>query len=181
MKIKSLLTKATLAASLVVAGSAMAAQVTYQYLNQTHSELRNWAGQYANPSVYYDRNVCGERGGITAYACNQNIQLGSRFLQSLENRNHLAAKGVFAHEWGHSIQFKYGIFSRPPYQELQADCVSGAYTYYGERNLGYQGLFRAAQMTAYSSGDPTHGTGSQRANYVRNGYNTGGNLVGCFR
>ncbi|MET1255712.1 hypothetical protein [Aliikangiella maris] len=178
MKIKNIFAKLALGASLMAAGSAMAAQVTYQYLNQTHSELRNWAGQYANPTVYYDRAVCSQ--DMTAYACGQNIQLGTRFLQQMENQYPLSAKGIFAHEWGHSIQFRYNIYSRPPYQELQADCVSGAYAYYAENNLGYQGLFRSAQMAAYSAGDPTHGTGSQRASYVRNGYNTRGNLVGCF-
>ncbi|MET1255713.1 hypothetical protein [Aliikangiella maris] len=179
MKLKSTLMRVALAASLVAAGTSMAAQVTYQYLNQTHNELRNWAGQYANPTVYYDRAVCSQ--DMTAYACGQNIQLGTRFLQQVENSYPLAAKSVFAHEWGHSIQFRYGIYSQAPYQELQADCVSGSYTYYAERNLGYQGLFRSAQQLAYAiGGDPTHGTGSQRATYVRNGYNTSGNLVRCF-
>ncbi len=179
MKLKTLITGVAVSATLI-AGAAIAQRVTNQYLSTTYNELRNWAGQYATPSVYLDRNVCGEPRGVTAYACGQNIQLGTQFLQGLENRYSYAAKGVFAHEWGHSIQFKYGIYSNPPYQELQADCVSGAYAYRAENNLGYRGLFNAVQSTAYNSGDPTHGTGSQRAYYVRNGYNTNGNLVGCF-
>ncbi|WP_444997786.1 hypothetical protein [Aliikangiella sp. IMCC44359] len=178
MKIKTLITTAALAASMLAASSVSAAQITYQFLNQTHNEIRNWAG-YTNPRVYYDRAVCSS--DMTAYACGQNIQLGTRFLQQIENSYPLASKFVFAHEWGHTIQFKYNIYSRAPYQELQVDCVGGAFTYYGQNNLGYRGLFQSAQGLAYAiGGDPTHGTGSQRAYYTRQGYNTGGNLVSCF-
>ncbi|MET1255710.1 hypothetical protein [Aliikangiella maris] len=177
MKLKTFISSTLITATLV-SSSLMAAQVTRQYLDQTYNELRNWAGRYATPTLYVDQPVCTQ--DMTAYACGQNIQLGTRFLQSIENQYPLAAKGIFAHEWGHSIQFRYNIYSQPPYQELQADCVSGSFAYVGENNLGYQGLFRSTQMSAYNAGDPTHGSGSQRANYVRSGYNTNGNLVGCF-
>ncbi len=178
--IKKILTSAAIVASILTINSASAAQVTTQFLNKTYSEVKNWAG-YTNPNVYYDRNVCGEPNGVTAYACNQNIQLGTSFLQRIENSYPLASKYVFAHEWGHTIQFKYRILSQAPYQELQADCVGGAFAYYGQNNLGYSGLFQSAQGLAYAiGGDAEHGTGSQRAYYVRNGYNTGGNLVSCF-
>ncbi|WP_444997781.1 hypothetical protein [Aliikangiella sp. IMCC44359] len=179
MKMKKLISGVALSLSILTAGTISAAQVTTQFMNQTYNEVKNWAG-YTNPNVYYNRNVCGESNGITAYACNQNIQVGFSFLQQLENNYPLSSKYVFAHEWGHTIQFKYGIFSQVPYQELQADCVGGAFTYYAQNNLGYSGIFQSAQGLAYSFGDPTHGTGSQRAYYVRNGYNTRGNLVNCF-
>ncbi|WP_444997783.1 hypothetical protein [Aliikangiella sp. IMCC44359] len=178
MKIKTLITTAALAVSILTVGSASAARVTSQYLNKTHQEVKNWAG-YTNPSVYYDRAVCSR--DMTAYACGQKIQLGTRFLQSKENSYPLSAKFIFAHEWGHTIQFKYNIYSRAPYQELQVDCVGGAFTYHGENSLGYRGLFRSAQGLAYAiGGDPTHGSGSQRAYYTRKGYNTGGRLESCF-
>ncbi|WP_353874418.1 hypothetical protein [Aliikangiella maris] len=162
------------------ASQVNSAQVTYDYLNKTLNEIKGWAGSYASPWVYYDRNVCGERYGITAYVCGNYLQLGTQFLQNLENRYPLVAKGIFAHEWGHSIQNKRNIRYNVPYQELQSDCFSGSFTYYGENTLGYRGLYNSTSMSAYNAGDATHGTGSQRQYYVRKGYNTRGNPNGCF-
>jgi hypothetical protein len=163
----------------LVAGSAIAQQVTYQYVSQSFSEVVNWNG-YVSPSGYLDQDACTD-GVITTSACGQTMEISSSQLQGFENSYNLSTKHVLAHEVGHNIQFKYGIYSQAPYQELQADCVGGAFDYYGENTLGYQGLLDSAVGLSYAiGGDPAHGTGAQRAYYTRQGYNTGGNLAQCF-
>lgn len=71
---------------------------------------------------------------------------------------------VIAHEFGHAIQNRYEIDLGHPNHELQADCLAGVLIRLGSESLGINrsDTIQMAQA-AYNIGDPTHGTGAQRA------------------
>ena len=71
---------------------------------------------------------------------------------------------VIAHEFGHAIQARYEVNLDQPQHELQADCLAGVLINIGSESLGItrEDTIQMAQA-AYSIGDPTHGTGAQRA------------------
>lgn len=71
---------------------------------------------------------------------------------------------VVAHEFGHAIQARYDDLEGGAEVELQADCLAGVLIEYGstELNITRKDTIQMAQA-AYAIGDPTHGTGAQRA------------------
>ena len=71
---------------------------------------------------------------------------------------------VVAHEFGHAIQARYGDLEGGSEVELQADCLAGVLIDIGskELNITRKDTVQMAQA-AYAIGDPTHGTGAQRA------------------
>ena len=71
---------------------------------------------------------------------------------------------IVAHEFSHAIQNRYGNLKGGAEVELQADCIAGVLIDTGsqELNITREGAIQMAQA-AYSIGDPTHGTGAQRA------------------
>lgn len=71
---------------------------------------------------------------------------------------------VLAHEVGHAIQARYGDLEGGSEVELQADCLAGVLIDIGskELNITRKDTVQMAQA-AYAIGDPTHGTGAQRA------------------
>ena len=79
---------------------------------------------------------------------------------------------VVAHEFGHAIQARYGdLEGRSVVEvELQADCLAGVLIDIGseELNITRQDTIQMAQA-AYAIGDPTHGTGAQRAYALMSG------------
>ena len=100
---------------------------------------------------------------------------------------------VIAHEWGHHIQDRLGIrgsfrpdvSGRMSYKEteLQADCLAGAYTRDAKARgwLGPEDIGEAVDLTSLA-GDPpdapqddllAHGTGEERVQAFREGYNGG--------
>lgn len=104
---------------------------------------------------------------------------------------------VIAHEWGHHIQselfeqrpdaFDFGSEVETIELELQADCLAGAYTRDAEARgwLDPGDLDEALGLT-FAVGDPAgtarddpnaHGTGEQRVEAFREGYEAG--LAGC--
>lgn len=162
------LTVATLAAA-----TAQAATVNLSYIQRSATEINGLLGGLSRPQVYLDRNVCGTQP--MAEACYPNlISLGSQFLQGQENQyGNYVAKFIFAHEWGHTIQFAYGIRKPAPYQELQADCFGGNFAKYAQVSLGYPSFIESAVRSARAAADyGAHGTPSQRDYYARRGYAT---------
>ena len=71
---------------------------------------------------------------------------------------------VVAHEFGHAIQARYDDLEGGSEVELQADCLAGVLIDIGskELNITRKDTVQMAQA-AYAIGDPTHGTGAQRA------------------
>lgn len=71
---------------------------------------------------------------------------------------------VVAHEFGHAIQNRYDDLEGGAEKELQADCLAGVLIDVGSKKLGItrEDTIQMAQV-AYAIGDPTHGTGAQRA------------------
>lgn len=176
--------KATLVLSALCAAglslSANAVSVTNTYIQNSATEIRGWLGRYATPTVYINQRACGEPS-LSAFACGtRTISVGSSFLQGQENAyGNYVSKFILAHEWGHSIQFSYGIYRQAPYQELQADCVGGSHVRYAQTNLGYGSFLEASVRSARAAADyGEHGTPSQRDYYARYGYQNG--LNACF-
>ncbi|WP_249383918.1 neutral zinc metallopeptidase [Chitinivorax sp. B] len=160
--------------------TANAVPVTSQYIQKSASEISGMLGRYAQPRVYVNQMACGEPQ-LSAVACGPyTISVGSQFLNSIESRfGNYTAKAVLAHEWGHSIQFSYGIRLNPPYQELQADCVGGSFIRYAETTLRYPSFIAGAANSARAAADyREHGTPSQRDYHTRAGYSRGFNY--CF-
>lgn len=77
---------------------------------------------------------------------------------------------VVAHEFGHAIQKRFGDLEGGVEVELQADCLAGLLIDIGSKQLGItrQDTIQMAQA-AYAIGDPTHGTGAQRAYALMSG------------
>lgn len=175
MKLFSAARLALPAAAACLALSAQAMTVNATYIGQARNEINGLLGWYSQPNVYLDANVCGTPPGMpqSAMACYPNrIALGTGFLQQQENSyGNYVAKFILAHEWGHTVQFRYGIQRQAPYQELQADCVAGSFARYAETMLGHPSFIAAAVRSARAAADYTeHGTPSQRDYYARFGY-----------
>ena len=77
---------------------------------------------------------------------------------------------VVAHEFGHAIQARYDDLEGGSEVELQADCLAGILIDIGseELNITREDTIQMAQA-AYAIGDPTHGTGGQRAYALMSG------------
>ncbi len=99
-----------------------------------------------------------------------------------------AAAFIYAHEWGHHIQYldrwwayEHGTNTRI---ELNADCEAGMYFRYGVRSgLMNAGDYQEARTWAYHHGGApgsSHGTGLQRLQWFDYGYQTG-SLPDCNR
>jgi predicted metalloprotease len=90
---------------------------------------------------------------------------------------------VLAHEWGHHIQLLLGVpYTADGASELQADCLSGAYTADAEaRGLLAPGAVAHAIGLSVRAGDPlwlpadapVHGSGADRARAFWDGYREG--------
>jgi len=95
---------------------------------------------------------------------------------------------IMAHEWGHLIQERLGLFPisgpRPKQVELQADCIAGVFAAVAEQRRGIRpGEFQGAFQSLCAAGDPTqpwfdatynpapHGTCFERVEAFQMGYN----------
>ena len=105
---------------------------------------------------------------------------------SLSRHGDFAPVAIMAHEWGHLVQANLGI--RQDYsilQELQADCLAGAYgTYLQERGNLEEGDLEEGLRQMFSIGDSpnvpwfhsnAHGTGEQRYDAFLHGFENGVN------
>ncbi|QEL55237.1 neutral zinc metallopeptidase [Chromobacterium paludis] len=157
------------------AGGVFAMPVSNAYIQSSANEIRGFLGAYARPTVYVDQQACGEPQA-NAMACGPyTISVGTGFLQQQESSyGNYVAKFILAHEWGHSVQFTYGIYRQAPMQELQADCVGGTFARYAETSLRYPSFIENAVASARDAADyAEHGTPSQRDYYSRYGYANG--------
>jgi len=81
---------------------------------------------------------------------------------------------IVAHEWGHHVQHQLGLTDQAASVrevELQADCMSGLFARYAdERGLLDPGDLEEGFEVSMMSGDPSHGSGPQRASAVQRGY-----------
>ncbi|WP_269609271.1 neutral zinc metallopeptidase [Prochlorococcus marinus] len=122
----------------------------------------------AGTTVY---GVCGsymsgdDVGGSSYCPRTNTIFLVPEQLRSFQKEFGLSAIAyVVAHEFSHAIQKAYKIRLPLPDLELQADCMAGVMIHKGSEELGITREDTIAMSKfAYSSGDPTHGTGEQRA------------------
>ena len=71
---------------------------------------------------------------------------------------------IIAHEFGHAIQYRYDNLAGGAEVELQADCLAGVLIDIGSKELSItrDDSLQMAQA-AYAIGDPSHGSGAQRA------------------
>ena len=103
---------------------------------------------------------------------------------SLSRHGDFAPVAIMAHEWGHLVQANLGI--RQEYtilQELQADCLAGAYgTYLEQRGNLEEGDLEEGLRQMFAIGDSpntpwfhpsAHGTGEQRYDAFLHGYENG--------
>ena len=81
---------------------------------------------------------------------------------------------IVAHEWGHHVQHQLGLEDQAASIrdfELQADCMSGLFARYAdERGLLDPGDLDEGIEVSMASGDPSHGSGPERARAVTRGY-----------
>jgi predicted metalloprotease len=90
---------------------------------------------------------------------------------------------ILAHEWGHHVQAVYGINWQGLRQiqlEQQADCFAGAFG----RHARVQGWLESDELSqgldvSLRSGDPSHGSGYDRALSLMQGY-SGSDPVVCI-
>jgi len=84
------------------------------------------------------------------------------------------------HEFGHYVQFAFKTkFTDSTREELHADCLAGMMLNWTAKKLSLdENDIREIYNTAYSIGGSSHGTGLQRLNAVRYGFETGKD-TGC--
>jgi uncharacterized protein len=155
------------------------------------NELPRYGYQFRSPSVSIFENVtnsaCGPSSDARYCRLDHSIYLNVYFLydqmqkvsQKLGTDGDMAAIVVIAHEYGHSVQPQVPGFEG--YQELNADCMAGAFTRYSAQK-GYldsddiaearNGLYMNAQYSVWFDRS-SHGTSQERISAFDTGYNYG--------
>ena len=112
-----------------------------------------------------------EVGGSSYCAATNTIFLVPSQLKYFEEEFGASAVAyVVAHEFAHAVQYAYEIRLPTPNHELQADCLAGVFIKEGSEELGITRADTLAMAkVAYSIGDPTHGSGEQRAYALSSG------------
>ncbi|MGH2558565.1 MAG: neutral zinc metallopeptidase [Thermomicrobiales bacterium] len=159
-----------------------------------------WQGLFAATAVGYESPDVIAFVGATPTGCGYAADQGFALYCSLDQTIYydigwyevivlevgdFAWVNVLAHEWGHHVQHILQVNGvsnprgRPPIQEeLQADCLAGAYALDAETRglLDVGDVFEAVTLAALS-GSTDHGTGDDRLTAFMSGYL--GGLVGC--
>jgi hypothetical protein len=99
-----------------------------------------------------------------------------------ENHGDGAIAYALFHEYAHYIQRIFEIkFTNSIEQELHADCLAGMFLNLSAKKLQLDASdINEIQLTAYSIGGSSHGTGTQRVNAVKFGLENGTD-EGCLR
>ena len=116
--------------------------------------------------------ITGDEVGGSSYCARTNtIFLVPSQLRAFEEEfGSSAVAYVVAHEFAHALQHAYEVYLPTPNHELQADCIAGVLIEEGSEELGItREDTLAMSKVAYSIGDPTHGTGEQRAYALASG------------
>jgi predicted metalloprotease len=150
--------------------------------------LPSWGASYSKPAVRYYGNgsggyyntACGStyplRGENGMYCpANGTIYLDYWGQQGLLNRlgDH-GSGGFLAHEWAHRAQHHLGTLGYADFRlEYNADCMAGLYTRYGYSTgrLSGNDFWEFYNWLYYLSSSASHGTGANRAEWFRYGYN----------
>ncbi len=122
---------------------------------------------------------CGPTGVAGYCTAERQVYLESDFLRYKQSIGNMAVGVVIAHEWAHHIQELQGIDNGNPADELQADCLAGAYAKDAdERGLLSERAIPDAQRSLRADGDSDHGSGDDRVREFMWGYQMG--LDSCF-
>lgn len=155
--------------------------------------------RYTTPTmVYYTQPLqtpCGTALMNNAFYCSvsNTIYYDYNFMSRIYSQvGDYAAVSILAHEWGHLVQTQLGITNGRAFSiqmELQADCLSGAYTQYAEKmKVLEEGDMEEAGVGLFSAGDPkgmpwfaplAHGKSMQRISAFLDGYK--GGVQVCLR
>ena len=114
--------------------------------------------------------ICGYQN------CEGEIWLGLNLMSSLFKKTHglERLKAVFAHEYAHALQSRWGFVGYGKYPELHADFLAGYYT--GIKGTVSSNLLESFVKEFYSMGDYNffsashHGTGTERGCAFIEGY-----------
>jgi hypothetical protein len=140
------------------------------------------------------RTGCGRSISNNAFYCpvDEGIYYDTRFLERMLPNGDFGPVVVLAHEWGHFIQDQAGLYNRYSiHQELQADCLAGAYAGYlrdGQSALARldEGDIEEGAQLIYLLGDPrgtpwndpdAHGAPQQRYEAFHQGLD--GGITAC--
>lgn len=155
--------------------------------------------RYTTPTmVYYTQPIqtpCGIAVMNNAFYCSasNSIYYDYNFMSRMYSQvGDYAAVSILAHEWGHLVQTQLGISNGRAFSiqmELQADCLSGAYTQYAEKmGVLEEGDMEEAGVGLFGAGDPkgmpwfapqAHGKSMQRISAFLDGHK--GGAQACFR
>lgn len=161
---------------------------------------RFWSSVFNNSGLTYQsprgvfayedatRTPCGVVRGENALYCSRSnsIHYDESFMNALLHQiGDFAVAFVIAHEWGHYIQDRLGLFTRSSLQnELQADCLAGAYTRFanqsgileaGDLEEGRTLLSQIGDSPDAGSTRNAHGTAQQRLDSFELGFGQGVN------
>ena len=191
--------KRLVAASVLVASSVLQTSIPTQSKQLTIGEVFDLATEYLTryntsigitPSPVFSVGLQGQKAKTDcinthvdgSYFCPANNEIVIEPVQ-VENLRKKFGDGavlfVLAHEYAHFMQWKLSTRLKPPYHELQADCISGAILLSGETSaIETMGITAddAYEMveTAYDvGGGHIHGTSEQRANAFISGARSG--------
>lgn len=166
-----------------------------------------WARVFAEANVtYYPPSVvqpytaeypvyteCGESIPNNAFYCSLDHSISydaDLFAYMLNEVGDFAVVSILAHEWGHALQGQLGLFGTMLTidSELQADCLTGAYTsHVVEDGLADPGDVEEGAYTFFLLGDPegtphdhpdAHGSPEMRMNAFLTGLERG--VAYCF-
>jgi uncharacterized protein len=146
------------------------------FLNAHHAAIAGvWGQNVNNVPLYFAHG--GPTFNAFSYSSPRKIIYGEDiYRDAVAQQGYSAAIYILAHEWGHQLQFTYGLPSVAGYanMELEADGYGGYYL--NRPNSGYGGNWPAAALAvnyANTLGGGDHGTNAQRRSAVRLGWALG--------
>lgn len=137
------------------------------------------------------QTACGLASPNNAFYCGRShsIHYDVNFLGRIQERiGNFAAVAVIAHEWGHAIQAHFGFSRITILNELQADCMAGAYAQTARGSILWDNQDISDGVTLFGLiGDRgntpwyapgAHGSSDERSNAFDSGLNQG--VRRCF-
>jgi predicted metalloprotease len=127
-----------------------------------------------------------ERSNTIYFDVNFFVRMMKMTAQNLNSDGDMAVIAILAHEWGHAVQAQIEIGSRVPMvNELQADCLSGAFARYAtQKGVLEEGDIKEAAFAFAVGGDnipwyavQAHGDSRMRVGSFSLGFQKG--IDGC--